>query len=431
MFFLWCHIRHLNLVERNPQRITRKDRELVNKLGCEGINFPVSRKDYCRIEMQDKICINVFCYDNKLTYPVYLSGQKFNDNIDLLLVSNEFKSHYVYIKDFDRFMFHKTKNRNRKHFCKCCLQVFSSKEIPIEHKKNCLVINGKQSVKLKSSSVRFKNYSKQIPVPFKIYADFECILKKVDCDIIECNSIECNSNISYTRKNQDHIPCSFTYKVVCTDNKFSKKVVLCRGKNVVNKFIKSILSEYNYRRKVVKKHFSKNLIMSAEEEERFQLSNICWICNKLFDVSGTKVRDHCHVTGKYRGTAHWSCKVIFKVTKKVPLIFHNLKGYDSHLIFKELSKCNVKISIITNGLEKYMAFTIKRNLVCIDSMQFVKLSLDLLVKNLMSEDFKYLSEEFSGEYLRLVKEKGIYPYEYMDSFKRFSEDKLPDKCIFF
>ena len=129
--FLWCRIRHLNLVERNPQSITRKDWELVNKLDYEGINFSVSKKDYCRIEMQNEICINAFFHDNKLTYPVYLSDQKFNDNMDLLLTSNEFKSHYVYIKDFDRNMFNKTKIRNKKHFCRCCLQCFSSKEILI------------------------------------------------------------------------------------------------------------------------------------------------------------------------------------------------------------------------------------------------------------------------------------------------------------
>ena len=84
-----------------------------------------------------------------------------------------------------------------------------------------------------------------------------------------------------------------------------------------------------------------------------------------------------------------------------------------------------------NGLEKHMAFTINRNLVFIDSMQFMKSSLDSLVKNLMDEDFQYLSEEYSGEMVKLVKEKGVYPYEYMDCFKRFSEDKLPDKCNFF
>ena len=183
---------------------------------------------------------------------------------------------------------------------------------------------------------------------------------------------------------------------------------------------------------VIKKHFNKNLIMSAEEEEeRFEQSNIFWICNKLFDVSDNKVRDHCHVTGKYRGAAHWSCNVNFKLSKKVPVIFYNLKGYDSHLIFKELSKFNAKIGVIPNGLEKYMAFTVNRNLVFIDSMQFMNSSLDSLVNNLMSEDFQCLSEEFSGELLRLVKEKGVYPYEYMDSFKKFNEDKLPDKSEFF
>ena len=98
--------------------------------------------------------------------------------------------------------------------------------------------------------------------------------------------------------------------------------------------------------------------MSSEEEERFQLSNICWICNKLFDVSDDKVRDHCQVTGKYRGAAHWSCNVSFKMTKKIPVIFHNIDRYVSHLIFKKLSKFNVKRSFILNRLEKYMAFTI-------------------------------------------------------------------------
>ena len=101
------------------------------------------------------------------------------------------------------------------------------------------------------------------------------------------------------------------------------------------------------------------------------------------------------------------------------------------MIFKELSRFNVMISVIPNGLEKYMAFTVNKNLVFIDSMQFMNSSLDKLVKNLNDKDFKYLGEEFSGEQLKLVKEKEIYPYEYMNSFKRFNEDELPDKSKFF
>ena len=125
---------------------------------------------------------------------------------------------------------------------------------------------GKQSVKLESGSVSFKNYFKQLPVTFKIHDDFKYILNGVKSSN--------RNNGSYIEKYQDHIPCSFAYKVACVDNKFSKKVVLCRGKNVAYIFTEAILKEYTYCKKTIKKHFNKNLIMSAEEE-RFQLSNSC------------------------------------------------------------------------------------------------------------------------------------------------------------
>ena len=153
----------------------KKDKELISKLNYKGINFPVSKKDYYKTEVQNKICINVFCYENKVIFPFYLSDQKFNDSLDLLLISDKFKSHYVYIKDFDRFMFNKTKHKGKKYFCKSCLQCFSSEKILSKHKENCLVINGKQSVKLESGFISFKNYSKQIPAPFKTYADLNVI----------------------------------------------------------------------------------------------------------------------------------------------------------------------------------------------------------------------------------------------------------------
>ena len=102
---------------------------------------------------------------------------------------------------------------------------------------------------------------------------------------------------------------------------------------------------------MIKKHFNKNLIMSAKEEERFQLSNNCWICDKLFDVGDDKVREHCHITGKYRGASHWSCNINLKLSKIIHVIFHNLRGYDSHLIIKEVNKFDVKVSVIPNVLE--------------------------------------------------------------------------------
>ena len=107
----------------------------------------------------------------------------------------------------------------------------------------------------------------------------------------------------------------------------------------------------------MKKYFNENLIMS-EEEEQFRLSNTRWICEKLNDDDDDdeKVRDHCHVTGNFRGAAHWSCNINLQLTEKVPVISHNLIGYDSHLIFNELKNFDVKIDVIPNGLEKYMPF---------------------------------------------------------------------------
>ena len=162
-----------------------------------------------------------------------------------------------------------------KDFCKSCLQCFSSKNVLTEHKEDCLIINGKQSVKLEKGTIEFENYFKQIPVPFKIYADFECNLKNVKC-----------YEGTYTKKYHEHVPCSYAYKVVCIDDRFSKSIVVFRGKNAAYEFIKAILKEYQYCKKVMNKHFNKNLIMSEEEEKQFQSSNTCWIYEKLIGNDG-------------------------------------------------------------------------------------------------------------------------------------------------
>ena len=122
--FLWCHFRYINPVKIHPKLITREDKKLVNSLNYDGIEFPVWEKVFNKIERKGNICINVFYYENKLTFPIYVLDQKFENSMDLLLVIDENKSHYVYIKDFNRLMFHKTKNKNKKDFCKSCLQCF-------------------------------------------------------------------------------------------------------------------------------------------------------------------------------------------------------------------------------------------------------------------------------------------------------------------
>ena len=220
---MWCHVRDLSCVDKNQQKIAKKDREIVKGLNYASVDFPVLKKDYGKIEVLNKICVNVFCYENKIVYPVYLSNQCFKDSIDLLLIHNDFTSHYVYIKDFNRLMFDKTKNKNKKYFC--CLQCFSSDIVLIKHKEDCLMINGKRNVKLQKGFISFKSFIKQIPVPFKIYADFDYLFESIDCGVD-------NDCFSYNKKYQHHIPCSFAYKVVCIDNKFGKDVALYRGKKM-------------------------------------------------------------------------------------------------------------------------------------------------------------------------------------------------------
>ena len=146
----------------------------------------------------------------------------------------------------------------------------------------------------------------------------------------------------------------------------------------------------------------------------------------MFVAEDNKVRNDCQITGKYRGSTHWSYNINLKSAKKISVMFHNLRGYDRHLIMQEIGKFDMKISVIPKGLEKYMAFTINNNFDFIDSMQFMNSSLDSLAKNFSDNDFKYLSQKFSGDLLKIVKQKGVYPYEYMNSFVKFFEDKLPD-----
>ena len=134
------------------------------------------------------------------------------------------------------------------------------------------------------------------------------------------------------KKYHDYVPFSYAFKV---DNRFSKPVVVYRGENVAYEFIKAILKEYKYCKNIMKKHFNKDLSMS-EEEYLFQQSNSSWICKKTINDDNEKVRDHCHISSKFRGADHWSCNINFQLTKRIPVIFHNLKGDDSHLIFSVL-----------------------------------------------------------------------------------------------
>ena len=110
--FLWWHVRHINPVRTHPEGIRQTDKELANDFYYDRIEFPVWEKTFSKTEKKNNICINVYCYEKKLIFQMHISDQKCENSMKLLLVIDENKSHYVYIKDFDRFMFHKTKNKN-------------------------------------------------------------------------------------------------------------------------------------------------------------------------------------------------------------------------------------------------------------------------------------------------------------------------------
>ena len=279
--FLWCHVRHINPSKEHPGRIKKVDKRLASNLNNDEIEFPVKEKDFKKVEVQNNNCINAFGYEDKLFFPIYISNKKFEDSTDLLLLIKDDKSQYVFIKDFNRFMFHKTKNKNKTWFCKSSLQCFSSEKVLLKHKEDCLSINGMQSVNVEEGKTEFENYFKQLPVPCKIYADFECNLK--DVEVYEG---------TYTKKYHDHVPCSYAYNIVCIDDKFSKPIAVYRGENAAYKFIETILRKYKYCKKVMKKHFNKTLIMSEEEEYLFQQSNSCHICKKIIDNEEGNVRYH-------------------------------------------------------------------------------------------------------------------------------------------
>ena len=180
--FRWCHIRHLNPQTEHPERIKKDDRKMINELNYDGIDFPLSQKHYNKVEKQNSIRINVFGYENGEPFPIHISKETFEDQMDLLLITKDEKKHYILIKDFNTFMYNQTKHKEEKHFCMYCLQCFSSERILANHVNNCLTINGAQAINMPKQGeniLKFNNFHKQLPVPFVIYADFEAITKKV------------------------------------------------------------------------------------------------------------------------------------------------------------------------------------------------------------------------------------------------------------
>ena len=443
--FRWCHIRYLNPQGKDPQRIKKDDRQYIKNLDYQGIKFPVNVNQYNKVEKQNSIRINVFGYEEKQPFPIYVSKEKFENQMNLLLIEKDGNNHYVLIKDFNKFMYQQTKHKERKHFCMHCLQCFSSERVLNNHKENCIIINGKQAIKMPEKGdniLKYNNFHRQQAVPFVIYADFEAITEKIQ----GCRQ---NNDSSYTEAYQKHTDCGYGYKVVCCyDDKYTKPIQIYRGENAVYKFMKVMLDEVKYCKEVMRRNFNKPLKMTDNDQLSFKLEQKCYICEESYKDKDVRVRDHCHITGKYRGSAHQDCNLKLRLNPeeiKIPVIFHNLRGYDSHFIMQQIGEITKKytyknnkgeekqmnINAIPNNMEKYMAFMLGNHLTFLYSFQFMSSSLDKLVSNLPNDALMYTSEEFQDKKLKLMSQKGVYPYDYMDSFDRFDEQTLPAKKEFY
>ena len=265
--FRWCHIRFLNPQDKYPQRVKKSDKLYVKNLDYSGIQFPISKKQYHRIEKQNKINIIVFCYENKEPYPIFLSEEKYDREMNLLLITENENNHYVLIKDFNKFKYNQTKHKEKKHFYMYCLQCFSSDRVLNNHKEICIQINGTQAVKMPDKDnniLKFNNFHNQQQVPFVIYADFEAITEKI-------HGCQPNNDKSYTEAYQKHTDCGYGYKVVCCyDDKYTKPVQIYRGEKAVYKFMEKMLEEVKYCKNVMKKEFNKPLRMTKDNDDKFQ-----------------------------------------------------------------------------------------------------------------------------------------------------------------
>ena len=451
--FLWCVLRALNLKDKNNERIDKDLKSKENTLNMEGITYPVDSKGINRFEKQNPdISISVLGYnENEKIYPLQISKftkMKKEDerkhNIVLLLIKDEDNSHYCLVKNLSALLTSQVNKRKIKfYFCLNCLNGYDTPEKLDYHKEYC---NEKESVKIimpsEGTYLKFENYRYSERAPFAIYADFESLLKPLD-------TCEPDPNKSYTLKYNKHEPVSFVYYIKSTyENVYSSKLRSYVKENeedpdVIDVFINWLEEDV----KEIANLEKKDMIITEEEEEQFNQASICWICGKLLNIKG-RVRDHCHYTGRYRGAAHNICNLKYSKPNNISVFFHNLTGYDSHLFIKKLGVTAGAIDCIPNNEEKYISFskTIKTGeykdkegetkdknfkIVFKDSLKFMASSVEALVNNLSEDDFKNLEKYFTPEEIKLLKQKGFYPYEYMDNIEKLKDTKPPPQKAFY
>ena len=444
--FLWCVLRYLHPRERDKERLTDL-KKYENSLNTKGITFPMKLKDITKFEKLNPGLpgINVFSVnESKKFYPLRMAERDCLNTIDLFLYEEDGVTHYSLIKNFTRLIkTQKTASKNSTIFiCKKCFTHYTKEELLQKHILYC---SNNETVYVKmpeeNEMLFFKNYEKQLPIPFVVYADFECFTKPM-------NTCSPNPKDSYNYNYQKHEPSGFCFYLKgLVDAKF-KPITYTKNKesdDVAKIFFEKIVeltnSLYNdfYRRPIP-------LRLTQAEQKSFDEAVICHVCKK--ELKKDKVRDHCHFTGKYRGAAHNSCNLKCRKPKVLPVIFHNLQGYDAHLFIKQLASLTGDLNCIPSTEEKYISFSktikvddykcrrtgkmipINFEIRFLDSYKFLQTSLANLVSNLQPDDFHNTKQVFKKN-VNLLTRKGVYPYDYVSSLEKLYETQLPPKEEFY
>ena len=443
--FLWCILRYLYPSTKNAERLTDL-KKYEFSLNTKGISFPMNLKDISKFEKLNSELpgINVFSVDDKKTiYPLRMGDRDCKKTIDLFLIEEDGKTHYSLIKNFSRLLRSQLTSRTDEpiQICKRCFSHFTKEELLEKHIKYCSN-NAAAVVKMPDPNtyLHFKNYYKQLPIPFVVYADFECFTKPM-------NTCSPNPKDSYNYNYQKHEPSGFCFYVKGIVDKKITPIIYTKtsededvAKVFVEKLTEVTKGIYNdfYRR-------PKPLRLTSAEQKSFEEANICHICN--CELKKDKVRDHCHFTGQYRGAAHNKCNLMCKKPKVLPVIFHNLQGYDAHLFIKQLARLEGKLDCIPSTEEKYISFSktikvgefkdcsgssfdVNFEIRFLDSFKFLQTSLANLVSNLQPGDFINTKHAFKSN-TSLLTRKGVYPYDYVSSLDKLSETQLPPKEEFY
>ena len=455
--FKWAVASAIYRSEVHPERVNNKLINNAAMLDWKGIDFPTPLQQISRFEKQNPYSINVYGWTGTSVYPLRISKHDNKQCINLMLLEKKGDHHYCWIKNMSALTASQyNKHKGKRFVCKYCCNSFQWEVSLQNHIEYC---SKQKAVKVvmpkKGETLQFKNHHRKMRVPFVVYADFECFTRPI-------STCAPSNEHSYTQQYQKHKPCSYSYYIKCFDDELFPPVlkrytIEDENTNVAKSFVKSleedIVDIYDQfkgrrRRRITKK-----------ETRDFEKATICHICEGSFGKTENerKVRDHCHLTGRYGGAAHNKCNLEFKLPKFYPVIFHNLEKYDAHLFIKELAEAqdplkragvtetNGGIGCIARTEENYVSFRkeivvdvffkdgkwreVKREIRFIDSLKFMNSSLEKLAGNLTS--FPDLEQYFKGDQLELVKRKGVYPYDYMNCIERLGETSLPPiECFY-